>query len=214
MAEGTNRDYWDQYYQVPAARNSTLPSQFAVFVLGEIRGAKHIVEFGCGSGRDSLFFAKSGLRVTGIDASATAIAACQGEAFQHEYPASFYQAVLGENAIIPMIWGGLPEDLSDTILYARFFLHAINEEAQRAFLDVASQMAASGATVAVEFRTHRDEKQSKVTESHYRRFINPTDFQRDVVLAGLKVDYFAEGVGFAKYGEDDAHVARFIIRKG
>ena len=38
-----------------------------------MEAGKELIELGCGNGRDSLFFAKNGINVTGIDASETAI---------------------------------------------------------------------------------------------------------------------------------------------
>lgn len=210
--EQEKASYWNGYYRTDGKPLAKLPSQFAVFTLGELPHVKRVVELGCGNGRDSLFFARHGVEVTGLDASEAGIESCQTEASHHEYPAVFHHAVLGETDIVTKVFGHLPSDLSDTLLYARFFLHAVPDEGQAAFIELAKKMADKGAHIAVEFRTHLDERQAKVTGQHYRRFINPLDFHRDIVQAGLDVIYFVEGNGFAKYGADDAHVARFIVR--
>ena len=71
----------------------------------------------------------------------------------------------------------------------------------------------SGDILALEFRTSRDEFLSKVTESHYRRFINPLAVVAKGNHLGFSCEYFVEGFGYAKYKSDDAHVARIIFRK-
>lgn len=209
-------DYWNEYYRgkQSSVTAPAVPSQFAAFALSALEGVEHIVELGCGNGRDSLFFARQGINVTGVDASDTAIAACTEQAVRGEYPARFLTAALGKSDIIGLVWpAGLPTDLRGTLLYARFFLHAVPEEAEDEFFSMAKTISEYGAAVAVEFRTDRDERQEKVTPTHYRRFINPLAFHTKAIAAGLKADYFAEGTGFAKYRNDDAHVARFIMRK-
>lgn len=90
-------------------------------------------------------------------------------------------------------------------------MHALNESAEGAFLDLAKKAADCGARIAVEFRTNRDAAQPKETAKHYRRFINPLDFVTEVSRRGMKILYFVDGFGFAKFREDDAHVARFVI---
>lgn len=67
--------------------------------------------------------------------------------------------------------------------------------------------------MAAEFRTIRDAQQAKVTAEHYRRFVNPLVFMANANTAGFATDYFVEGFGYAKYKDDDAHVARCLMRK-
>ena len=189
MSREQSADYWNGYYSDKAAAVAApaIPSQFAAFVLGSLEGIDHIVEFGCGNGRDSLFFARQGFKVTGVDASEAAISGCTEQAAKQSVPARFLAATLGVDDIPAMVWGGsMPNDLRGTVLYARFFLHAVPESAEDAFFVIAGSLAQRGAAVAVEFRTDRDEKQEKVTPQHYRRFINPLAFHTKSVVAGLK----------------------------
>ena len=70
--------YEDRYKRVYAAGarfwEAPLPTEELVNFLDEwkpIRGK--VVEFGCGEGRDSIFLARSGYHVTGIDIAPSAI---------------------------------------------------------------------------------------------------------------------------------------------
>lgn len=65
--------YWNKYYN--SCEVPELPSQFAVFVLGEINPTA-IIDIGCGSGRDALYFAGRGIPTIGIDGSASAVDLC------------------------------------------------------------------------------------------------------------------------------------------
>lgn len=66
--------HWDKTYK--SNDLPTYPSQFAVFVCDYLDPEQNLVEFGCGSGRDSMFFAWQGFKVFGFDGCETAIAKC------------------------------------------------------------------------------------------------------------------------------------------
>lgn len=209
--------YWDTYYSTRGA--PSIPSQFAVFVCDFLQPAQNVIEFGCGDGRDSFFFASQGYRTIGLDASEQAIALCRGKlARQNAASAGFEQlrvsAEWGEtetHAAAKSLMDKLAPD-QPTAVYARFFLHAISEEEELAFLRLVVKLLPGG-LCAVEFRTHRDYYLKKETSPHYRRYIDPLAFHARAAQAGLEPVYFVEGFGFAKYKSDDAHVARCVLRK-
>lgn len=208
-AVGGKKDYWQSYYSARKPSTVPIPSQFAVFVAGEMMGKHQVFDIGCGGGRDSLFFASHGHDVIGMDGSQAAVDNCTGLASSAGLPnarfvcASVGDALSGEGVDVSR---ELPR-----VVYARFFLHAITEQEEAKFLELASALAADGGSLAVEFRTMRDVAQEKVTESHYRRFIDPVLFNARALRAGFEPRYFVEGFGFAKFKNDDAHVARFIF---
>ncbi|WAX98153.1 class I SAM-dependent methyltransferase (plasmid) [Aminobacter sp. NyZ550] len=202
-------EYWDRFYSVDSA--PLLPSQFAVFAAGEASDAHYVVDFGCGNGRDSLFFAGTGRKVIGFDASSEAIAGCREKAARLGAPADFNVANIAHDECEKLVLSKLGN--SDNVLvYARFLLHAIPDATEAALLSHArSILSQREGMFAVEFRTHRDRQQTKVTPQHYRRFVDPFDFLSRATASGFAVKYFVEGFGFAKYRDDDAHVARCIL---
>lgn len=215
--EDERRQYWDRYYEgrTPAG----IPSQFATFVCDYLKPSQAVVEFACGDGRDSFFFASHGYRVLGLDASAQAIALCREKlASNDEHAADFHQLhIAGDWAEedIAKAAAKLRSHLGSNdpiVMYARFFLHVLTEEQEIVFLRLASKLLAGG-LCAVEFRTHRDFYLKKETSPHYRRYIDPLVFHARAAAAGLEPVYFVEGFGYAKYKTDDAHVARFVLRE-
>lgn len=92
-------------------------------------------------------------------------------------------------------------------------MHAITDDEERAFLELAAELTSSGDILAVEYRTIRDSSGAKVTERHYRRFVTPATVQARALAAGFDVTYAVEGFGFAKYKQDDAYVARALFTK-
>jgi cyclopropane fatty-acyl-phospholipid synthase-like methyltransferase len=201
--------YWDAYYA--RASGPGLPSQFATFVAGELDRHHRIVEFGCGNGRDAMFFAAQGHQVVGIDAAEPAIKRCHENAQALGHDADFVAARIDD----PELADKVPPADGATVVYARFFLHAITEQEERAFFRCARALTKPGDLMAVEFRTTRDRTGEKVTERHFRRFLEPVTFQLDAFEHGFRTTYSVEGFGFAKYKQDDAHVARcLLVRQG
>lgn len=208
---GTTVEYWNSYYESKTAPK--LPSQFAVFCLGEFP-SDCIIDVGCGSGRDSLFFARYGVRTIGIDVSGTAIAGCQAAAKTASLDrASFVCSGIGDTGLSDRVLAQLKsEDAGKSLVYSRFFVHAIDDQNQHGLLAFASNIIrATGGRLAVEFRTPRDRFQEKTTPDHYRRYVEPASFISEARAFDLRPQYFVEGFGLAKYKNDDAFVARIVL---
>lgn len=203
--------YWQSYYSRRSQKEALpLPSQFCVFVAGELAEPLRVLDIGCGSGRDSMLFASHGHAVIGVDGAASAIDGCVDLAERFGLDASFVCATVEDESLAARLQPD-GEEARKTLVYARFFLHAITMPEEQRFLDLAARVTRPGDLLAVEFRTNRDVAQSKVTDAHYRRFIDPLQFMGRVLAHGFAAEYFVEGFGFAKYRSDDAHVARFIF---
>jgi ubiquinone/menaquinone biosynthesis C-methylase UbiE len=209
MNETSSAVYWNNFYATERNKDHIeLPSQFAVFFLGEVGTHAKIIDFGCGSGRDTFFFASRGRDVVGVDGSLSAVKLCNARASALNCSnANFICANLSE----PESYSQLNRH-SPAALYARFFIHAITDDVERTFLEQASRLVGDE-VLAVEFRTPRDEQLVKSTSAHYRRFVNPLEFVARAAAAGFHPTYYAEGFGFAKYRQDDAYVARILLRK-
>jgi SAM-dependent methyltransferase len=183
-------DYWDGWYQQGAAFR--VPSQFAVMIATEFAGrVSRIVDFGCGNGRDTVLLDRVAPTL-GIDASAAAIAAARAFMPDGTFLCGSVEHIKGEG-----------------LLYARFVLHSIPDEVEDALLD---QLEGSW-TVAFEFRTPDDAGLPKATPHHFRRFVCPDVLAEKLEARGFILVYRVEGRGMAKYGPDDARVARVIAER-
>ena len=210
-ASDESRNYWDQFYQTDRLGIEDIPSQFAAFVVSEFPKSQTIIDIGCGNGRDSFFFCRHVNEVVGLDGSRIAIEHCKRKSDRLSlHNVQFHRVDLSTDACLAFIQG-LNIDLSGTVAYARFLVHAIDENSEANLLKMGRHVTEHGGAIALEFRTHRDENQKKETSKHYRRYINPLKFIECARSAGLNLAYFTEGFGFAKYKTDDAHVARFIF---
>jgi SAM-dependent methyltransferase len=208
--------YWDGYYEDRSDRHPVVPSQFAAFVASEIgTSARNVVDLGCGNGRDTLFFASLGYRTVGLDASESAISLCEARAdagpTDVRERVSFIRAELPSQELDAAL-AGFPEG-DPVVVYARFFLHAIEEAVEEAILTAVRSTPASVMSLAVEFRTQRDRGQTKSTPDHFRRFMGSADFLHRATRLGFRPTYWVEGFGYAKYATDDAHVARVLLER-
>jgi SAM-dependent methyltransferase len=204
-----DRIYWNGFYRTDEAEVLLAPSQFAAFALGETADADVVFDIGCGTGRDSLFLAAFGKKVVGVDSSVSATTLCQKAAESRRLNATFITADVLDADLAKRL--NILRAGCTACVYARFFLHAIDEFREDAFLTLAKSLAGGG-YLAVEFRTNQDVGGAKVTPDHYRRFINPEQFEQKTLSLGFEKLYGTVGKGYAKYKQDDAHVARYIFK--
>jgi SAM-dependent methyltransferase len=202
------REYWNRFYrsQAPA-----VPSQFAALVATELEGRAEVLELGCGNGRDSLFFASLGHVVRGVDLSTTAVERCQTAARDRGVDASFAVLDLSDMVALADVVATRTSALP-RVIYCRFVIHAITEKTERQLIRALGSEMRSGERAFFEFRSHRDMSTEKIFGQHFRRFVDPRDFEaRVLALDGLLVAYSVEGRGMAKYRSEDPFVARFIL---
>ena len=203
------KDYWDNYYREQSDSIRLRPSQFAVFVANELSGRNNIIDFGCGNGRDSLYFAHLGHAVIGVDASREAIVKCRKSAGHHNLNVEF----LCENAESIDTRQAFNLQGEPLVVYARFFLHALTEAEEDLFFEKIRKIGNEEVTLCLEFRTVKDAGNKKETPNHFRRFLNPYKTLAKLLFGGFSLEYYVEGFGYAKYKDDDAYVARIIASK-
>lgn len=203
--------YWSSFYAAESSSKMQPPSQFAAFVAQELEPEGALFEVGCGSGRDSLFFAALGFKVLALDRSEEAIRTAKIKAEQN--------ALSNLRFICDDIAGPSFSEALDGLgttsacLYARFFLHAITEEEQRIFFEKLSVKLKPGHKLALEYRTTADQFLEKDAPPHFRRYQDAEAVNAALKDLGFCLLYAQEGQGFAKYNEEDAIVARALFKK-
>lgn len=204
--------YWDSYYKKRGA--PIAPSSFAIFCNENFFGDHcHILEFGCGNGRDSFYFSKKH-RVTAIDPSVVATDTnTQRASDEGVLNIDFINGEFGKET------SGIPEAVD--VVYGRFVMHAMSLKDEAQALNCSHQILKPGGKIYLEFRTDKDKLMNdgftvglneRVTD-HYRRFINLDDFCERLTQIGFTIDYCVEKSGLAKHGDDDPAVARVIAKK-
>lgn len=219
------RIYWANHY----AHNRKIlpPSPFAEFVSQSGYLHRHIVDVGCGNGRDSRYLTTGKRTVFGIDNCRVAIRAAQVHAAPK--PKGVIHSLKGLFRKLPdlsYVHGDIadPETLTRLLrmarpwykregltLYSRFLLHAITRIQQDAFLQCASKELRKGDTVAFEFRTDQDEPLTKKHKYVGRRFIRPEAIERQMAELGFQLLERQEGTGFSPHLGEDPYLCRLIF---
>lgn len=210
--------YWNKFYENSLKSLVREPSKFAELVATSIAKSSRVFEFGCGNGRDSVFFADLGHDVVAIDGSASAINEVNTVIRENKLSnIRTIQAKIDDPGLVERLrsYNQPRNEIQPLgiVVYARFFLHALTALEQAKFLAIAIQLMERGGLLALEFRTCDDQFGPKSTPMHYRRYIDPENFAKDMGELGLQIVYRQQGRGLARHGIDDAHVARFILRR-
>jgi len=208
----TRTQYWDSYYQKRKAPIS--PSSFALFCNENFLDKHcHMLEFGCGNGRDSFYFSKSN-RVTAIDESKVVVETNRARADQEGVlNIDFLHGEFGTEIT------GLPREVD--AVYARFVIHAMPEEAETRVLLESWRLLKNGGKLFLEFRTTQDALMNKGEQlsgteritDHYRRFVDFSKFCLKLAELGFVLEYSIEKQGLASFGSDDPVVGRIVAIK-
>lgn len=200
----SNLQYWQGIYN--SSEVPTFPSQFAVFVQSWLGSERcNILEVGCGNGRDSIFLSNAGHNVVVTDQ-------CIGSDLKSISEGKSNLSYIEDDVLTAVV--ELKEHLDQskkTVVYSRFFQHAINETVEAEMLTALSENLNEDARLFFEFRLLEDKDQFKVFGTdHYRRFQSDEEFIQRLKKSGFNCEYQCKGQGFARYGEEDPVVGRFV----
>jgi len=203
--------YWNTYYNENPPVNN--PSDFAKSILPYLQQGKHLVDLGCGNGRDTLFFTEKGINVLGVDRSQTAIGALRnmtGVQMNVEF-------LCDDFIDNPLIYSRKYD-----YFYSRFTIHTITENEQHILLSNVYNSLHKMGLFFIEVRGIHDEIYGKgepagrnayIYNNHFRRFIVNDELIEALINDGFEILYNEESRGFAKYGDEDPIIIRIIARK-
>lgn len=199
--------YWNSFYKKFSLRK---PSLFARFVLQKIKNNSFLLEVGCGNGRDTFYFLRNNIKCIAYDISKVAI---------NNNRKLFKKVFYVKN--ICKKHNKLKKNYYDYI-YARFFLHTINEIEQKYFFLNSKSMLKKNGILFIEFRTIKDnlfKKGNKISQyeritDHYRRFIDPPKLIKELKKQfNFKLIYHKSSTKFAIFNNQKPHVCRLILKK-
>ena len=204
-----DRDYWNRVYSV---EQNDGPSQFARDITDKLKPGRHLLELGCGNGRDSLFFLANGVRVTGVDASDMAIEQLNKKTEDNKNALFICDDFVKCKSLY---------QVKHDYIYSRFTLHAINEEQEAELLSNIRDGLSNDGILFIEARTIHDDLYGLGTpaghnaflyNNHYRRFIEVDEFRQKLEDSGLQIVYLEERKGFSKTENSDPVLMRCIAR--
>lgn len=206
-----DKEYWNNYYKKFKGELAE-PSNFAVEVEKRLELVSHIMELGCGNGRDSLYFLSKGHNTTAIDSSDAAIDMLNETTKNNPKALFICDDFVKCHALYQMQYD---------CVYSRFTLHAITEEQEDELLANVKEALSAGGLFCIEARTINDEiygKGIKVAHNafeyndHFRRFIDVDEFKKKLEKLGFTIIYIEESQGFSKTEKSDPMLMRVIAR--
>jgi SAM-dependent methyltransferase len=212
-----NRSHWNGFYA--SSKRPQPPSQFAAMFVREVASGDQVLDLGCGDGRDTAFFCEHELRVIALDYSPSAIKIVKKIKDSRNF--RIWPDICNVYDFIDIKKYSERHRGKMAHVYARFFFHALRLEGQHNALSLAHAVLTPGGRLWAEFRTPLDPRAAvgeplggnERVDGHYRRFIDPDDFVRDLRARGFEVEYMVSGFGMAKFRSEDPHVARVIAIK-
>ncbi|TXN42477.1 class I SAM-dependent methyltransferase, partial [Methylobacterium sp. WL119] len=169
-----------------------------------------LIDIGCGNGRDSFFFSSQGWNVLGIDSSNSAISSCIQQKRISGANCNFIEMDVALDGIKSILSLGNYTP-SKTLLYSRFFLHAINRHDEDILLKGISKFVGLGARFCFEARSIEDKNLFKVEQEHYRRFIVPEELEKCCKALNMFPELIYSSRGLAPYGDEDPYLVRGIF---
>ena len=199
-----NVSHWNKFYKTFNVGRET---SFARFVLKKINKKKSILEIGCGNGRDTFFFSKNKINITGIDISRIAI-----KKNKIKNNISFQCFDFCKKKILKKNFD---------YIYARFFIHAINEKQEFFFFKNCIRSTKPNSQIFLEFRTTKDNlikkgihlSKNERVSGHYRRFIDVNEFVKKIKKLGFILVYLSRSKNFAKFNKEKPDICRVILKK-
>ncbi|HEU4543043.1 MAG TPA: hypothetical protein VFR23_18070 [Jiangellaceae bacterium] len=204
--------HWSQFYR---DHEPDRASPFAEYVTNRFAVAGTFVEFGCGSGRDGIFFANRGWTTFCCDRSPEAIArATTVLSASGGLPAHFEKVDVGSADDIRAFLTAHADRImvaEPLVVYLRFFLHAIDKSAQHTLLETITQVINRDFYLCAEFRTVEDRHLAKHHGDHYRRYIDQHALATELRNRwGFEIELIEAGQGLSPYDGEDPHLARIV----
>ncbi|WP_246059081.1 class I SAM-dependent methyltransferase [Campylobacter troglodytis] len=204
-----DKSYWKAYYNTHLKEEA--PSLFARFCKeGFLKPEFSLVELGCGNGRDSLYFAKNGIKVLGIDQCENVI-----EFLKKGYDLENLAFESGDFTALKDFDEGFDA------VYSRFTLHSINEMQQKRLFEWIKRNLKPKGILAIECRGYKNslyklgarvEEDAFIYEEHYRRFLNFKAL-KEALSKDYELLFAKEDRGFAPFKAEDDFFIRIIGAK-
>ncbi len=206
-----DKTYWEKYYNLHNLTSQ--PSLFAMFVLeNHLKKGDSLIEFGCGNGRDSVFFAHNDIDVLAIDQCENEISLLSK---QNSNPKLKFQqgdfTNLGDVGMFDAI-------------YSRFTIHSVKEEEETRAIGWSYQHLNENGKLLIEVRGKKNElyklgeavtgeSDAYIYEDHYRRFVDMDALCQKITKTGLKIISAEEKSGFSPFKDTDYTFIRIVASK-
>ncbi|MPZ59974.1 MAG: class I SAM-dependent methyltransferase [Propionibacteriales bacterium] len=208
-----DREQWAWFYNHRAEEVGLEPTPFAAWV-AEREDPCHLVDLGCGNGRDSIFFATKGFDVLGLDFVRVAWRPAEDYLKEHALPVTFELRNLNSLRETLATGARIARWPSPRIVYGRFLVHSLRERGLDNMWRLLGMALRSGGRSYLEFRTARDRDRPKHFGRRFRRFLTIDEVVGKAQRHGLRVVEQKAGTGLAPFVEEDPFVCRLVLESG
>jgi SAM-dependent methyltransferase len=207
----SNRGHWWPFYFGQSSKAvADSPSPFARWVHQHAPADAAIVDIGSGTGRDSLWFARQGHDVLGLDYVPAATEKAGRAAENEDLPARFQTFNLYDVRQVLAMGGDLAHRDTPPVLYGRFLIHALEDNGRHALWRVANMCLRRGGRFYLEFRTGLDAGKEHEFGEHFRKYLEPDAVIAEIEARGGHIEHCEAGHGLAVYKNEDPHVCRLV----
>ncbi len=205
--------YWGDFYRSPSVgRVPTTPSRFATWVSDQLEPRQHIIDVGCGNGRDSVHFAEQGHVVFSLDGTGVSRRLTRELAKAHSVKVRPQHLNLNDLASTLTSGGRFAQRKKPPHIYARLMIDAIEPDSRRNFFRWAQMIQRRGGLTFLEFRTYRGTLRTQAFPFHYRALLDPSRVVAQIERHGGTVVHREEGVDLAPFERENPHTCRLIVR--
>ncbi len=202
-----NKKYWDKFYKNFKIEKESKFANFVYKKLLKINKKIDMLDVGCGNGRDTIFFIKKRINVTGLDQSNVIYS--NKKIFRDNF---IRKNICKKNFNLKKKFN---------IIYARFFIHAINYLDQKILMTNLNKVTQKKSLFFFEFRTTKDPlmkkgkrlSQNERFDGHYRRFIDEAKLRKELKQLGYKILFLKSSYKFAIFRKQKPNICRIIFTK-
>jgi SAM-dependent methyltransferase len=208
--ERRHQRYWNEFYAHHADAVPTDPSPFARWVAERESPAGELLDIGSGTGRDTLWFSSLGFRAVGCDYARAGVAYAADRAREGGLSTEFCHLNLYDVRHVLVRSARFAHDRNFNIVYARFLVHAIEEEGRRhLWLISRSALVGTGGRLYLEFRTEATQHEFG---EHFRQFVGPDRVVDELQHHGFEIEHCETRTGLAVHKNEDPRVCRITAR--
>lgn len=208
----THRDPWEHYNGSGGDPATQDPSAFARWVLERERQPTHIVDVGSGPGRDALWFARSGHRVTALDYTYAAVERGGKAATRHGLPATFEFFNLYELRQVLAVGARLARGAGPPVMYGRLVPNTLADRGRDALWRLASMALRGGGRLYLEFWTDAGNGPARRPGKPFLRPLDLAVTRQEIEAHGGTVEHQEPGNELEPFLARRSGTCRLVVR--
>lgn len=208
-----NKTYWDEFYKKNYFVQKN--SRFSEIINKRDYDCRKylILELGCGSGEDSIYFSNQGFEVIAVDGSESIISLNK---YKNNNSIEFLCIDLSEKKnvekLLKKVDAQAKSSNKELLIYNRFFLHSIPENVEDLLINSFKENLSIDYCIISEFRTIEDQVLYKIFDNHYRRYVDANQLLQKLITNGFDIVYSEKGRGMSVYKDENPFLARIIVK--